>query len=75
MGGCHVCECLLAWNRQGIMNERLDAVRRKLPLKSVSIRNADDKQMIHVPAIALGRNIYGEASEAHSVASGKLASS
>ena len=70
-----MCEGLLAWNRQGIVNERLDAVRRKLSLKSVTIGNADDKQMIHVPAVALRRNIHGEASEAHPVACGKLAPS
>ena len=74
VGRRHMCERLLAWNRHGIVNECLDAVCGELPLKSVAIGNADDKQMIHVPGVALWWNFHAGVAEARAVARGEMAS-
>ena len=73
VGRRRLCERLLAWNRHGIVNECLDTVRRELSLKSVAIRNADDKQMIHVPGVALRWNFDSGACEARAVPRGEMA--
>ena len=47
----------LAWNGNGIVDERLDAARGEMRLKRRPIADADHKQMIHVPGIVLRRHV------------------